>query len=397
MTATGKEWRGRFVRRSIPPRFGLGRAGRALSYRAFVPDPIADIELSLSGETAGLVAAAGLEVRDLNESPPNLVALEALATQLLRTEALASSAIEGLQLSHRRLARAAALPGYDAMAQEVLGNVRAMERAIDVGRRPARFAVADLRAIHNELAQGTRLARWAGQIRDEPGWIGGATPADARYVPPPEDRLDGLLDDLVTFVNERADLPPVLQAAIAHAQFETIHPFPDGNGRVGRCLIHVILMRSGLAPRYVPPISLVLAARRERYIDGLTTFQRGNLDAWGAFFAEATRLSAQRAEAFAESVASLQQRWREQIKARSDAAVWTLIDHLPAHPILDAQTAKQLSGKSFQTASTALDTLERADILVRRDNRKRGRSWEAPQLIDLVRELEIDLVASSAG
>jgi Fic family protein len=395
--ASDAQWRGRFVRRSMPPRFGVGRAGRALSYRAFVPEPIAEIELSLSGETAGAVAAAGMEVRELNQGSAQPVALEALSTQLLRAEALASSAIEGLQLSRRRLARAAALPGHDGEAQEVLGNVRAMERAIELGRATSRFEVADLQAIHATLAEGTRLARWAGQIRDEPGWIGGATPADARYVPPPEEQLGELLEDLIAFVDRRDDLPPVLQAALAHAQFETIHPFPDGNGRVGRCLIHVILMRRGLAPRYVPPISLVLAARRERYVDGLTTFQRDNLDAWGAFFANATRLSAQRAESFAEKVAALQQRWRDQITARSDAAVWTLIEQLPAHPALDARTAEQLIGKSFQTASTALDQLERAGVLVRRDNRKRGRSWEAPELIELVRELEVELVASASG
>lgn len=395
MTETGRSWRGRFVRRSIPPRFGVGRSGRALSYEAFVPDPIAEIDISLSGETAGLLSAAGIEVRDLNDSPPQVAALEALATQLLRTEALASSAIEGLQLSHRRLARAAALPGFDSKAQEVLGNVRAMERAIELGRQAGRIEVRDLQAIHVELARGTRLARWAGQIRDEPGWIGGTTPADARYVPPPEECLPELLEDLVTFANERRDLPPVLQAALAHAQFETIHPFPDGNGRVGRCLVHVMLMRSGLAPRYVPPVSLVLAARRERYIDGLTTFQRGNLDAWAAFFGQATQLAAQRAESFAEGVLGLQQRWREQITARSDAAVWPLIDSLPAHPVLNARTAEQVTGRSFQAASAALESLERSGVLLRRDNRKRGRSWEAPQLMDLVRDLEAELVDSA--
>lgn len=394
MPKTEPHWRGRFVRRSIPPRFGVGRSGRARSYRAFVPDPIAEIDVSLSGETAGLLSAASMEVRDLNDSPPQLAALEALATQLLRTEALASSAIEGLQLSHRRLARAAALPGFDSKAQEVLGNVRAMEQAIDVGRRTQRVEVGDLQAIHVELARGTRLARWAGQIREEPGWIGGATPADARYVPPPDDALPELLEDLVSFVNDRVDLPPVLHAALAHAQFETIHPFPDGNGRVGRCLVHVMLMRSGLAPLYVPPVSLVLAARRERYIDGLTTFQRGNVEAWGAFFGQATLLAAQRAESFADGVLALQRRWRDQIKARSDAAVWPLIDRLPAHPVLSGRTAEQVTGRSFQAASTALQALESAGVLVRRDNRKRGRSWEAPELIDLVRELESDLVAA---
>jgi Fic family protein len=379
-----KKWRGRFERRSLAPRFGAGRAGRARSYHAFVPDRIADLDLSLRADTAGALSAAETEVRALNAAPRQLAALESMAAQMLRTEALASSAIEGLQLSHKRLARAAVLPAFDPKAQEILGNVRAMEQAIELGRGGGRLGVGDLQAIHAKLAEGTRLAPWAGKLRDEPGWITGTTPADARYVPPPEGYVPALLTDLTAFINDRGDLPPLLLAAIAHAQFETIHPFPDGNGRVGRCLIHLMLMRSGVAPRYVPPISLALAARREQYIGGLTTFQRGDLDAWAAFFAAATSSAAERAGWFAGEVTALQDSWRKKVRARSDAAVWPLIESLPAFPVLNARTAEALTGRSFQAAGGALAALEQADVLVRRDNRRRGRSWEAPELLHLM-------------
>lgn len=384
-------WRGQFERRSWPATFAVGRKGRAASYKAFIPDRIGDLEVRFGGDSVELIAAAEGTIRALNSNPPGLISFEGLARGLLRAEALASSAIEGLVLSHKRLARAAIHPEFDRRAREVIGNIGAMEDAIERGRKPGRLELTDLQAIHATLARGTRLDRWAGRIRDQPGWIQGTTPADARYVPPPEEYLGDLLEDLMTFINERDDLPATVQAAIAHAQLETIHPFPDGNGRVGRCMIHVMLMRRGLSPRYVPPISIVLAARRERYLDGLTVFQRGGIESWCGFFVAAALAAGEKAELFAGEVRRLRDGWRQSVSARSDAAVWPLIEALPAYPVIDARTAEALTGKSFPSANSALETLELAGILVRRDNRKRGRSWEAPSLLDLLRDFEVDL------
>jgi Fic family protein len=392
--ARGRQgYRGRFERQSWPADFSDGRGGRAASYRAFVPDPILDLAVSLNGPSAVLVSDAEGQIRALNHDPPGLVSLEAFARQLLRSEALASSAIEGLVLSHKRLARAAVLPQYDRRAREVLGNIRAMEDAVRLGAAPRPFQVADLLEVHATLAAGTRLAQWAGRLHEEPGWVGGTTPADARYVPPPHEYVPELTEDLVAFVNERDDLPAVIQAAIAHAQFETIHPFADGNGRTGRCLIHIILIRRGLAPRYVPPVSIVLAARRDRYLDGLGMYERGGIAGWCDFFVTAARDSAATAAAFAGEVAAVQDAWRGQVTARRDAAVWPLINALPAYPVIDARTAESVTGKSFQAANTALDLLEGAGVLVRHDNRKRGRTWEASALLDLLRAFEVELRA----
>ena len=330
-------------------------------------------------------------IRELNADPPSLVSLEGLARQLLRAEALASSAIEGLVLSHRRLARAVIVPEFDGRAREVINNISAMEDALALGRTQDRLRVADLEAVHATLAKGTRLAPWAGQLRREPGWIGGTTPMDASYVPPPHEHIPALLDDLVAFVNDRDDLPPSVAAAIAHAQFETIHPFPDGNGRVGRCLIHIILTRRGLAPRYVPPVSIALVARRQRYLDGLSEFEQGRIENWCAFFAAAASDSARKARDFASDVMALQDQWRQRITARSDSAVWPLIDALPVYPVTDARTAQSAVHRSFQATNTALGALERARVLIRHDNRKRGRTWEAPALLDLLSAFETDL------
>lgn len=388
---TADRWRGRFERQSLAPVFGIGRRGRARSYHAFVPDGILDLAPRLDATARSAIAAAESELLALNRSIPDSSPLRTVGKQLLRAEAIASSAIEGLQLSHARLARASVYPQFDRKAREILNNVQAMERAIDIGRREEDLTVRDLQDIHAHLAGGTLLARYAGVLRTEPGWIDGTTPADARYVPPPHEHIAPLLDDLLAFVNERGDLSPIEQAAYAHAQFETIHPFPDGNGRVGRCLIHILLIRAGVAPHYVPPISLALAARRDAYMSGLTAFQHDDLDSWVAFFAEAVHAATREAEAFAASIATLQARWRARLadeRIRSDSAAWILVDELPAHPVLDRNTACSITDRTWPASSSALARLEAAGIVKRRDNRKRGVSWEAPEILDRVRAFE---------
>lgn len=130
--------------------------------------------------------------------------------------------------------------------------MKAMEAGIEVGAKAAPITPEDVKAIHRELAIVPPLDRIAGQFRDEQGWIGGATPPEADYVGPPEDHVEPLIVDLCEYM-DRDDVPPVVQAAIAHAQFELIHPFGDENGRVGRILIHSLFRKRGLADRYVRP------------------------------------------------------------------------------------------------------------------------------------------------
>ena len=237
------------------------------------------------------------------------MALEGLGRQLLRSEALASSQIEGLSISHRKLAEAEFADLANYKAREIVGTMRAMERALAIGSDDGPFTVESIEAIHREIAVVPPLDKIAGQIRDEPSWIGGIDPSRAEYVGPPAEQVRPLLDDLCHFI-ERDDISPVAQAAIAHAQFETIHPFGDGNGRVGRCLIQVIFRRRGLAPGYVPPISIVLGANKDVYISGLEAFRAGDVDGWVAYFAEATETAALQAREFSEEVEALQADWR---------------------------------------------------------------------------------------
>ncbi|HEX3174325.1 MAG TPA: Fic family protein [Solirubrobacterales bacterium] len=387
-----RQGRGAYEERTWAPDFaGSGRRG-AGRYRVFVPDPVGGLEPELSASTSALSERAGAAVRRLNESSAALRSFDGLAGQLLRSEALASSAIEGLQISQRKLARAE-IDGNagEHKAREILGNVLAMRKAMQIDGETGDWTANHVLAIHREIAIVPPLDRIAGMFREEQGWIGGVSPLAATFVPPPHEFVPGLVEDLCDFMN-RDDLSPVAQAAIAHAQFETIHPFGDGNGRVGRCLIHVLLRRRGLAPRYVPPVSLVLAAEKNAYIAGLEDFRRDRIDRWVAQFARAVEESAEMAAQFSECVGELQAEWLERaVPLRADATARLIIGLLPSYPIVTAAVVERATGRSRVAAIDGLEHLHQAGILKRRRNQRRGDSWEAGELLSLLAEFEAAL------
>ena len=365
-------------------------------YLAYVPDEIAEAEFPTPGPVAQAVSLAEHAIADLNRDPPAVPALEAVARQLLRAESVASSRIEGLELSHRRLARAGYRAGChpDEIALSVLGNVSAMERAIEIGDSAESFDIDHLRDMHETLMSATRDAQMAGRVRDRQNWLGGSSfsPRGAEFIPPPPEQVDKLLDDLTTFM-DRTDLPPVQQAAIAHAQFETIHPFEDGNGRVGRCLIHTILHRRGLARRYVPPVSLVLAAAASDYVRGLTAYRDARESEWTLFFARSAAIAAVQAASFAERVGDLQAEWRLAVgRLRKDSAASRLIDELPSFPIVDTAAAHERLGGSDEAVRLAINRLEGAGVLTRvPGSGGRARAWEPAGLFEALDSFERDL------
>lgn len=321
-----------------------------------------------------------------------MASLSAIAGNLLRSESAASSRIEGLKISHRRLARAAysGASGGDNTAAEILGNVEAMKRAIELGASGSGFDVADIEDIHRTLLRFTADRGIAGVVRDVQNWIGGNdfNPIGAAYVPPPPEAVPALLEDLCLFIS-RDDLAPVAQAAIAHAQFENIHPFVDGNGRVGRALVHSILRRREETLNYIPPISLVLAAEPKSYVAGFGAFSRGDVSGWCVTFAAATERAAREAERLAAEIESRQEAWLERLgQPRSDAAVRQLVSALPEQPVIDVAAGRRLTGKSHVAIQAALKQLEEAGILSPLSGKRQGRAWECRELFDLVEEFE---------
>ena len=390
--------RGRYVERTWahdPTLYAPPRYRRACSYRAFVPDPLIDLDLVLAGETAGIVSEAEAAIASLNSGAQPLMA--PLARLLLRSESIASSKIEGMQVDARSLARAEVAQdtgrSIGSEAADILSNIDAMQFAIERTTVADRIAPDDLGAIHGVLMARAPDAATAGRFRTSQNWIGGNdyNPCGADFVPPPWEELALLLHDLCRFCDDDA-LPPIVHAAIAHAQFETIHPFRDGNGRTGRALIHVILRRRGLAPAFVPPISVVLARDKERYIRGLTDFREDRLDAWIEIFAAAAAQAGQLAERYATRMAELQESWRERLRThsspRADAAAWVVIDTLPAHPVITVPVGVAATGRTKPAITNAVDELVGAGVLVPLGESRRNRAWEADGLLDLIAGLE---------
>lgn len=388
-----REPRGTYVDAILPADFGRpgGRRAAAGRYRAFVPARIADADFELSSATAALSERAAAAVVDLNQRTAALASLEGLARQLLRSEALASSQIEGLRLSHRELARAA-LPGQGThRALEVLGTMRAMEAAVVVGSKADAITVGDVESLHRALAVAPPLDRIAGTLREEQGWIGGATPVEAEYVGPPGAQVRELVSDVCAFMS-RDDLPVATQAAIAHAQFELIHPFGDGNGRTGRCLIHAMFRRRGIAPAYMPPVSLALGADKDAYIAGLTAYREGDVAAWVQHFSRAVEQAALSAERFSERVRGLQDEFlRRAGPLRSDAVGRQIIELLPAFPYITTAIIREHTGKSDVAVLNGLRHLVQRAVLTRHENRRAGDSWEAKELFALLDEFEQDI------
>ena len=376
-----------------PNLYAPARYRRPCRYEAFVPERLVDNVPAVPASLAGIVSDAETRVHELNRHANP--ALLPLARLLLRTESIASSKVEGLQVDVRSLARAEARQETGARigreAAEVLANVDAMQLAVEAAAN-AELGVEHIEAVHRALLESTN-PRIAGVVRTSQNWIGGNdyNPCGADFVPPPADHVADLIHDLVEFCRDDS-LPPLLQAAFAHAQFETIHPFEDGNGRAGRALIQIILRRRGLAPAYVPPISVVLAAQRERYIAGLTAFRESREDDWLEVFAVSTARAAELASSYLTAVSELQGRWREQLgrssNPRSDAAAWALIEVLPAHPMVTTAVGVAATSKSRPAVIQAISHLAEAGVLVPLSDDRRNRVWEAPELVELVRDLE---------
>ncbi len=398
---------GRFVECRWEPDLaapGPRRARAAGRFRAFVPAPLAQIPFALDPKVAADIADAEramvlLDAGVAREAGPHR--LEVLARLLLRAEAVGSSQVEGLVVSPRRLALADYDPSLDTTgrAMEVVGNIRALEDALALGRRPGRFTAVDLCSIHARLLAGTRDEHLGGQVRTEQNWIGGHTPLDAVFVPPPPTAVPSLLDDLCAYVSGD-DHSPLVQAALAHAQFETIHPFADGNGRTGRALLQLVLRRRGLCSRFVPPISLTLATRSKAYVDGLTASRTDDetahttaLNGWLEFVAAAASTACAHAEDYDARIAVLTQTWTERVRAvhgeiRADAAIWALLPRLPAAPLVTARSAATLTTRSERAIDAAIALLVAAGVLKQVAGGLRYRLYEATGVFDLVTAAE---------
>lgn len=356
-------------------------------------------DIALNASCSRAVAQAQTDIALLNDHVQHLVGTEPLARLILRSEAMASSKIEGLTMSAGKLLEYEALEELgishrlDRNEAAVLANISSMQEGIAEATQARTLSVEAVCAINKKLLDHTDMASHGGALRSTQNWIGGnnVNPIGAAYVPPTPERVPTLMEDLVAFIN-MSELPPVATAALAHAQLETIHPFADGNGRTGRTIVHIILKRAGLATRAIPPVSLVLATDKHRYISNLAAFRtddgnrasatraEANND-WIEYFAHAISESCIQASAFEQQLSAIEERWRTILRPRAKSAADILLGKLVDNPVVSINSAKRLTGRSYEAARNAIASLETAGILVQNSRNRKSGIYVAPEVL----------------
>ncbi len=353
---------------------------------AWVPVPLSERRFALPEAS---VRATELTLSELRLMEQRMVpAAEPIGRLLLRSEGIASSAIEGLAVPLEELLTTEATGEGPAAASWVAGNLAAITAALEDTDLPVESDT--LHRWHRQLMGYSGLdSQLHGAWRPTPGWIGDTSPLDAVYVPPLPDRVPALIDDLIEFAN-RTDLDPITQAAVVHAQFETIHPYGDGNGRIGRMLVGWVLARRGAVDRYPPPVSVTILRDPGGYLSGLFEFRQGDAIRWIDWFAERTSAAAIAAGDLYELVDDLTRRWQRILSdIRADSTAHRIVQHLPTYPVISTARVAAECQVSRRAALTGLELLETKGILTEFTPTRRGRGrptrwWIASDLVAAV-------------
>lgn len=390
------------------------RDRRAGPYRTYLPDRLLTAPVVLSTELHRRSFEVEGSVREL-VNDDSASALEGLARLLLRSEALASSRIEGLQVSPQNAALAEFArdeglteTSFTRNAQLVANNVRALRQASRAAASVP-FTLDTVDDLHRALLPDHHPAG----LRVVQNWLGGSNwhPLDAEYVPPPHELVRPLMDDLAEYASGGLHAP-LVQAAIVHAQFETIHPYTDGNGRVGRALVHAVLVRRGLVRTATIPISMMLLTRAEDYVRGLTDYRhsppddpRTAVEQWLVLFLDAVDAAVTIARHFAQQVLELSDEWAGALRTsrertgvrgepRSDSATARLLHSLPQTPVLTARSVQRSLDVSHQAARKSLEELTAARILTPRAVSRGTTGYLAMDLFDLLTSTERRLAST---
>jgi len=357
-------------------------------YEAAIPAAISRLGAPLPGDLAAAVDEAAVEIARFDEQMGTEIA--PFASLLLRSESAASSRIENLTASARAIAEAELSGGIGASnAAQIVANTRAMTAAIDLS---ADLSAESILAIHDALMR-PHVPDIAGRWRTEQVWIGGGRlgPHHALFVPPQHTRVAAAMGDLVAFM-DRDDLPVLVQAAVAHAQFETIHPFADGNGRTGRALIHSLIRGKGLTRNVTVPVSAGLLVDVDSYFAALTAYRSGDPEAIITRLVDACFVAVTNGRALIGDLRAIRASWDERITARRGANTWRIADLLLAHPVLDATSIARSLGIAPSNVYAPITPIIEAGILTQTNDRKRGQIWRSTEVLTA-----LDAFAARAG
>lgn len=363
--------------------------------RAFVPHPLPPMPpLVHSDELDELLEAAAVAVGRLDGISAVLPDPQLFLYSYIRKEAVLSSQIEGTQssLSDLLLYEFEGAPGVPAEdAREVSCYVAAMETGLQRLAEGIPISLRLIREIHTLLlAYGRGSQREPGEFKRSQNWIGGTRPGNARFVPTPPDLVIDTLGALENFLHNRpVKTRPLIKAALAHVQFETIHPFLDGNGRLGRLLITFLLCAEGVLHQPLLYLSLYFKQHRDRYYELLQEVRlKGDWERWLIFFLTGVRDTSQGAVATAGRLLALFRRDRDRLHREGGhgAAVLRLHDHLQRTPVISAAKAAVAIGASVPTATTAIRKLEAAGLLRELTGGKYGRLYAYAEYLEVLSE-----------
>lgn len=349
---------------------------------AFVPAP-APRRVELSPEAVDLLDEASNRLGVLEGMGRRLANPELLISPYLRREAVLSSRIEGTQttLSDVYASEAQLELPIAGDVSEVLNYMAAYRYGLQ-HLNTLSLSLRLIRDLHQRLLQGVRgAAKHPGQFRRYQNFIGGSSEENATYVPPPPNELGACLDDLERFAHERGGMRPLVQMAVLHYQFEAIHPFGDGNGRVGRLLMGLFLTERGLLPQPLLYLSPFFENRRREYYGGLIRVStHGDWDGWVRYVLEGVKTQADEAVELADELQRLQARYREEIqRRRSSVKALALVDMLFVNPLFTVRHVQDRLGVSAPTARTAIGVLVDAGILRELDP---ARKWQRIYIAD---------------
>lgn len=357
-------------------------------YRAAIAPQIADIEsVPLSKETLNLAIRASVDIARFDAEFGDDVA--PFAAILLRTESVASSRIENLTASAKAISLAAMGDKSRENARVIVANTEAMKAAIALAQTLDGNAIL---AMHDALLRESQ-PHYAGKWRTEAVWIGGGdlSPHHADFVPPHHSRVQSGIADLVAFM-ERDDMPPIIQAAIAHAQFETIHPFPDGNGRTGRALVQSLLRGKGLTRKVTVPVSAGLLTNTGAYFDALTAYRRGDPDPIVSMMSTASYSAINNGHQLVTDLRALRADWDSRITSRIGSGARRASDLLLGQPVIDSPTLQRQLNLSDNAALDAIRRLVEDGVLNKVAGNARDRKYSANEVLKL-----LDDFAARAG
>lgn len=365
---------------------------------ASVPPAIAGLDVAVPAVVGARMDDALREIAGLDETHGEHLA--SLATLLLRAESVASSKIEYVEASVDDYARALHGVRSNASASSMVASTDALKDLIDSVDHGGTVDLDNILTAHATLmSDDPHELPYAGRSRDVQNWIGGSdhSPRGAMYVPPPPRMVGALLNDLRDFAN-RTDVGVLVQAAVVHAQFESIHPFTDGNGRIGRALINTILRRRGATRRVVVPLASAIVAGRDGYFDALGAYRDGDAGPIVGLFARGSMVAAQESRITAERLALMPDRWREMSGSpRRGSAAASLLDGLLDHPIFSADEAAMRLKASSTSAYDAIARLHQAGVIRPLTNRTRGQIWIADSLAVELDDLGVRIATRARG